>query len=432
MSLSSAAGQFSRTLSSVAVSQIVFSGNGGNDTFTNLTALPVRADGGSGDDVLRGGSASDKLIGGAGNDQLFGEGGNDTLNGSAGNDMIDAGVGDDSVRGGRGDDRLMGRSGSDVINGGVGNDMLKGGAGNDTIRGEDGSDDLRGGAGSDWLGGFAGRDMLTGGIGDDTLEGGDGSDMLDGQEGSDRLMGGGGIDREMDAQDRLADGDANADGYDDEWDRLDLFDQSALFGWPDRDDPAVAESIRSVDASLREMLGIQAADPGLQILAQSSVFESRSLAWGLWRYRAADGMTVSSQWYLSDSQLGFYDGFPVTLVGDAAPPQNKVMATADGRFGTTLPVEITWISDETATFTVPFYGDTSAGFIDRVRSELGFAEGLTFTAVTNSLGKQYLQVEGQFSGTTVLPPLTPIFDIVRAVERICRGSAVVNPSPLVG
>jgi len=187
-----------------------------------------------------------------------------------------------------------------------------------------------------------------------------------------------------------------------------------------------------VDASLREMLGIQAADPGLQILAQSSVFEGRSLAWGLWRYRSADGMTVRSQWYLSDSQLGFYEGFPVTLVGDAAPPQNKVTATADGRFGTTLPVEITWISDETATFTVPFYGDTSAGFIDRVRSDLGFAEGLTFAAVTNSLGNQDLRVEGQFSGTTRLPPLTPIFDIVRAVERISRGSAVVNPSPLVG
>jgi len=45
---------------------------------------------------------------------------------------------------------------------------------------------------------------------------GDGSDMLDGQENSGRLEGGGGIDQEMDAQDRFADGDADADGYDDE------------------------------------------------------------------------------------------------------------------------------------------------------------------------------------------------------------------------
>ena len=141
---------------------------------------------------------------------------------------------------------------------------------------------------------------------------------------------------------------------------------------------------------------------------------------------------MRSQWYLSDSQLGFYDGFPVTLVGDAAPPQNNVTATADDRFGTTLPVEITWNRDETVAFGITFYGDTSAGFIDRVRSELGFAKGLTFTAVTNSLGNQDLRVEGQFSGTTGLPPLSRILEIVRAVGRISSGSAIVNPSPLVG
>jgi hypothetical protein len=236
----------------------------------------------------------------------------------------------------------------------------------------------------------------------------------------------------MDLEDRFRDGDSNGDGYDDEWDRLDLFDQSALFGWPDRDDPAVAESIRSVDASLREMLGIQAADPGLQILARPAVFDGKSVAWGLWRYRTADSMAVSSQWYLIDSQLGFYDGFPVTAGGDAAPPQNTVMATADYRFGTTLPVEITWIRDATVAFGITFYGDTSAGFIDRVRSELGFAEGLTFAAVTNSLGNQDLRVEGRLAGPSGLPSLTRIFDIVRAVERISRGSAVVNPRPVVG
>jgi hypothetical protein len=205
-----------------------------------------------------------------------------------------------------------------------------------------------------------------------------------------------------------------------------------MFGWPDRDDPAVAESIRTVDASLREMLGLQGSEPGLQILASSAQFQGRVYNWGLWRYRTAENMAVSSQWRLIDSQLGFSDGFPVPLGGDAAPPPNKFLATEDYRFGTTLPVEITWISDETATFTVPFYGDTSAGFIDRVRSELGFAEGLTFTAVTNSLGKQDLRVEGRFAGTTGLPPLSRIFEIVRAVGRISSGSAVVNPSPLVG
>ena len=432
VSLNSAAGRFSRTVPAAQVSRVVFTGLAGNDTFTNQTGIASRADGGAGADILRGGRGVDQLRGGDDNDQLFGGEGNDTLDGGTGNDAAWGGVGNDRLMGGVGQDQVYGEGGTDDMWGGAGNDMLDGGAGNDTIRGEDGSDDLRGGAGSDWLGGFAGGDMLTGGIGNDTLEGGQGSDTLDGQEGSDRLVGGVGIDREMDLQDRFGDGDSNGDGFDDEWDSLDLFDQSALFGWPDRDDPAVAESIRSVDASLREMLGIQAADPGLQILAQSSVFEGRSVAWGLWRYRTADGMAVRSQWYLSDSQLGFYDGFPVTLVGDAAPPQNNVTATADDRFGTTLPVEITWNRDETVAFGITFYGDTSAGFIDRVRSELGFAKGLTFTAVTNSLGNQDLRVEGQFSGTTGLPPLSRILEIVRAVGRISSGSAIVNPSPLVG
>ena len=432
VSLSSAAGRFSRAVPAAQVSRVVFTGLAGNDTFTNQTAIASRAEGGAGADVLRGGSGVDELLGGGGSDQLLGNAGRDVIDGGAGDDAAWGGVGDDRLMGGLGRDQLYGEGGTDAMWGGVGDDMLDGGGGNDAIRGEDGSDDLRGGPGSDWMGGFAGRDTLTGGAGNDTLEGGDDSDMLDGQEGFDRLLGGGGIDREMDVQDRLTDGDADGDGYDDEWAPLDLFDQQGMFGWPDRDDPAVAESLRTVDASLREMLGLQGSDPGLQILASSAQFQGRVYNWGLWRYRTADNMAISSQWRLIDSQLGFSDGFPVPLGGDAAPPPNKFFATEDYRFGTTLPVEITWMIGETATFTVPFYGDTSAGFIDRVRGELDFAEGLTFAAVTNSLGKQDLRVEGRFAGMSGLPPLTRIFDTVRAVERISRGSALVNPSPLVG
>ena len=44
----------------------VFTGQAGNDTFTNLTAIVSRADGGAGADVLRGGSTADELIGGDG------------------------------------------------------------------------------------------------------------------------------------------------------------------------------------------------------------------------------------------------------------------------------------------------------------------------------------------------------------------------------
>jgi hypothetical protein len=414
------------------VSRVVFTGLAGNDTFTNQTGIASRADGGAGADVLRGGRGADELIGGDGSDRLVGDAGNDVIDGGEGDDAAWGGLGNDRLMGGVGQDQVYGEGGTDDMWGGAGNDMLDGGAGNDTIRGEDGSDDLRGGAGSDWLGGFAGGDMLTGGIGNDTLKGGDGSDMLDGQEGSDRLMGGGGIDREIDAQDRLTDGDADGDGYDDEWFMPDLFDQQGMFGWPDRDDPAVAESIRTVDASLREMLGLQGSDPGLQILASSAQFQGRVYNWGLWRYRTADNMAVSSQWRLIDSQLGFSDGFPVPLGGDAAQPPNKFLATEDYRFGTTLPVEITWISDETATFAVPFYGNTSAELIARVSADLSNVDGLKFSTVTNLAGNQDLWVEGRFAGTTGLPPLSRILEIVRAVGRISRGSAIVNPSPLVG
>ena len=167
-SLNSASGRLSRTMSSATVSQIVFTGNAGNDTFTNLTAIASRANGGSGNDVLRGGSAGDELIGGPGNDRLSGDGGNDTINAGAGNDTVDSGAGNDTVDAGAGDDSLRG---------GLGDDRLEGGDGTDSI----------------W--------------------GGNGNDMLNGNAGSDMLVGGRGRDREVDGEDWFADGDNDRDGY---------------------------------------------------------------------------------------------------------------------------------------------------------------------------------------------------------------------------
>jgi Ca2+-binding RTX toxin-like protein len=420
VSMDSGSGMVSRTVRASAVRQIVFSGLDGNDSFTNLTAVASRADGGAGDDVLRGGRAADVLVGGDGQDQLMGNVGNDQLDGGNGDDAVWGGVGNDRVMGGSGDDRLYGEAGADAVWGGDGADSLDGGVGNDTLYGEAGNDQLMGAAGIDMLAAGGGNDMLMGGAGNDTLEAGDGSDTLDGQGGSDRLVGGSGVDRELDVQDRLSDGDADGDGFDDEWVSLDPFDQASLFGYGDRNDPVYGETVGSVDASVRELLGIPASDSGLQVLGASFTYEGRNFGFGIWRYRTADGMAVSGSWNKIDTQLDVFYG-----------PTPNLSAQVDYRdFLAEKPfVQVTWNRDETATFYIDFPANPADGFIDRVRTELGFVQGLAFSTVTNRPGTQSLRVEGTFAGTTGLPPLPRIFEVVRGLERISRASEAVNPTP---
>jgi RTX calcium-binding nonapeptide repeat (4 copies) len=94
------------------VKAIVFRGEGGNDTFTNYTAIASTAYGGTGEDVLRGGSGNDTLYGGDGNDTLYGGAGNDKLYGDSGNDGLYGGKGNDELRGGAGADRFLVMEGS--------------------------------------------------------------------------------------------------------------------------------------------------------------------------------------------------------------------------------------------------------------------------------------------------------------------------------
>lgn len=178
----SLSGVASKSFRASSVKTIVFNGLGGDDVFTNNTAIRSRADGGTGADVLRGGRASDDLRGGDDDDQLFGNGGNDTLHG---------GTGDDFVDGGDGNDKAYGEAGEDDIYGGRGRDTLRGGTENDDLYGNDDNDDL---------------------------DGEQGDDYLDGQRGRDRIRGGSGLDREDDAEDRFEDGDRDDDGYDDDHD----------------------------------------------------------------------------------------------------------------------------------------------------------------------------------------------------------------------
>jgi Ca2+-binding RTX toxin-like protein len=73
------------------VELIEYYGNGGNDKFTNKTAIRAYAEGGLGHDTLIGGSVTDEFYGGLGNDKLIGNGGLDYLFGEAGFDRLDGG-----------------------------------------------------------------------------------------------------------------------------------------------------------------------------------------------------------------------------------------------------------------------------------------------------------------------------------------------------
>ncbi|MGB8854710.1 MAG: hypothetical protein WCC69_14240 [Pirellulales bacterium] len=115
-------GVTSRTFKASQVKLVDFKGLGGDDSFTNNTAIRSRVDGGLGRDTLRGGSGADDIRGGGDNDRLFGNLGNDTLRGGAGNDDVYGDGGDDSLFGDDGDDHLDGRAGRDQLVGGAGLD----------------------------------------------------------------------------------------------------------------------------------------------------------------------------------------------------------------------------------------------------------------------------------------------------------------------
>ncbi|MFM7072576.1 MAG: calcium-binding protein [Planctomycetota bacterium] len=294
VSLTTPTGRFNQTYRANTVSRVVFSGLAGNDSFSNLAALPSRADGGSGNDTLRGGRVADELLGGDGSDQLFGDAGNDSLNGGSGNDSIQAGAGNDQVLGGDGLDSLTGNDGVDELWGGDGSDTLDGGSGNDLVVGEGGDDEIGGGAGDDLVRGGDGGDTLIGGSGSDSLEGGANDDWLDGGVGGDRLVGDAGLDRESDSQDRFADGDDDGDGYDNDYDLWDILYEPAEGPSPYANDATVAPIIASVGVELRRVLRIADNDAGLRVRVQNGQFGN--LVTGVWRYLTPDKIQIWAKW----------------------------------------------------------------------------------------------------------------------------------------
>lgn len=187
------------------VRSIAFSGLGGNDAFTNNTAIRSVADGGIGADTLRGGSNRDVLRGGDDSDSLYGNGHDDTIDGGAGDDRIVGGAGHDVLVGAAGKDDIHGEDGNDRISGGADDDLIQGGRGNDVAGGGDGADAMYGNDGNDQLYGENDDDLLSGNDGNDDLFGQQGDDSLDGDAGDDRLFGGTGDDEDLDEDDGLED-----------------------------------------------------------------------------------------------------------------------------------------------------------------------------------------------------------------------------------
>ena len=406
VSLNSAAGRLSRTVPAAQVSRVVFTGLAGNDTFMNQTAIASRAFGGAGDDVLRGGRGVDQLRGGDDNDQLFGGEGNDTLDGGTGDDAAWGGVGNDQVMGGSGNDKVNGDAGTDSLWGGLGNDELVGGAGTDALHGEEGND---------WFDGAAGRDTIVGGEG---------------------------MDLEVDTGDRFADGDTDGDGYDNDYDSMDILYEVPSNPRVYADDAAesAAPIIAAVDGQVRTLLGISTADSGLRVrvqindgtVTQPGRFGDRVT--GVWRYLTPDKIQVWGKWSFpaSDpSQVSLavqwrYDGplLPAeqVLAGDVAGylnPVNYSISEESRLYAGFLNgpgLFISWLPGTPANFYFTAPNEQATGFpapIEALRAALSSLPSFTNTGDSFS---------GDFSTSPGLPGVQPVLDVLRTIDRVTRAS----------
>ena len=431
VSLASASGRVSRTVPAAQVSRVVFTGLAGNDTFTNQTAIPSRADGGAGADILRGGQGADELIGGAGNDRLMGNAGNDVIDGGAGDDAAWGGVGNDRLMGGVGRDQVYGEDGVDDMWGGSGDDMLDGGAGNDTVRGEDGSDMLLGGIGSDLVNGGIGNDELQGGAGDDSLQADAGDDMLNGGVGRDQLVGGDGLDREVDPQDRLVDGDDDGDGYDNGYEILDILYESPGSTSAYADDATVAPIIAAVSADVRALLQLPADDAGLRVRVARDRFGS--FVTGVWRYLTPDRIQVWGRWAYPESDLSQLNAFAQYSytgpysgnIADYTNPANYVISEERRIYANSGKGPLTfvsWLPGRPANF---YFTALNPQAVDSLRVALGSMPNFTNTEGSFS---------GDFSTAPGLPGVRPVVDLLRTVNQLSRtvsSQTRARPAPLV-
>jgi|GEM_PF-2275048 len=153
----------------------------------------------AGDDSLSGTSGDDVVNLLAGNDQFTALEGDDDVVGAGGTDSIDGGPGDDTLNGGSGDDTLVGGSDDDLIIGSSGGDVINGGtnsANGDTASYSNSNGAVNINLLTNWASGAdAHGDVLTnienlfGSNFDDSLTGDGGDNIINGFGGDDTILG---------------------------------------------------------------------------------------------------------------------------------------------------------------------------------------------------------------------------------------------------
>jgi Ca2+-binding RTX toxin-like protein len=368
VSLNSAAGRLSRTVPAAQVSRMVFTGLAGNDTFTNQTAIPSRANGGAGDDVLRGGRGVDQLIGGDGSDQLYG------------------GAGTDSLRGG------------------LGNDELHGGAGNDALHGE---------KGNDWFDGAAGRDTLVGGDGMD-LEVDTADRFADGDTDGD------GYDNDYDSMDILYEAPSNPPAYADDASAAPII--AAVDGQVRN-----FLSISAADSGLRVRVQINdgtVTQPGRFGDRVTGVWRyltpDKIQLWGKWSYPASapSQVNLAVQWsydgpFVTPEQVSSGD------IADYSNPANYSISAESRLYAGFLNGPITfigWLPGTPAGFYFTAPNEQATGFpapIEALRAALSSLPNFTNNGESFS---------GDFSTSPGLPGVQPVLDVLRTIDRVTRAS----------
>jgi len=314
-----------------------------------------------------------------------------------------------------------------------------GGNGNDKVNGDGGTDSLWGGLGND---------ELVGGAGTDALQGEEGNDWFDGAAGRDTIVGGEGMDLEVDTGDRFADGDTDGDGYDNDYDYMDILYEvpSNPRAYADDASESAAPIIAAVDAQVRTFLGISTADSGLRVrvqindgtVTQPGRFGDRVT--GVWRYLTPDKIQLWGKWShpASDpSQVNLavqwsYSGPPVTVdqivsgdVADYLNPANYSISEESRLYAGFLNGPITfigWLPGTPASFSYHAPNEQATGFpapIEALRAALSSLPNLTNTGDSFS---------GDFSASPGLPGVQPVLDVLRTINRVTRASRQ-QPAP---
>lgn len=112
------------------IRSIDIDGGGGHDRImiegsSGDLSVPLKINGGEGNDTIGGALHNDSLIGGDGRDLLIGNLGDDYLQGDTGDDRLEGGKGDDNLWGGEGDDTLIDDRGNNKLTGGKGADIVR-------------------------------------------------------------------------------------------------------------------------------------------------------------------------------------------------------------------------------------------------------------------------------------------------------------------